>query len=199
MPKGVIAKVEAMVLAKDQSLTEDEISFEWAPDIPIDDSNAEVNIHQPDRVTQNNVESKQNNTVVNIKQEEETDDGKDPNDDSEDTDDQQEDVGIEDTFDDSNDEDTNNVVYENHETEIEDVFLDKDEQDMHADAVEMFPNSFSEEELRSKRNDEVVEEEFNDDTHELNEGAGMRKEPCDENDTDDAEKVTHRYHLRELR
>lgn len=80
MPEGVIDTVEAMALAKQQPPMENGVSFEWAPGIPIDNNNTEVNLHRPDEATQNNVEVEQNNILVGIKQKEESDNDEDSND-----------------------------------------------------------------------------------------------------------------------
>ena len=50
IPEGVIAKVKAMAIEKKQLTVKDEMNFEWAPGIPIDDRHTEVNIHQLDEV-----------------------------------------------------------------------------------------------------------------------------------------------------
>ena len=48
MPEGVVAKVEAMATEKEQPTAEEELIFEWAPIVPIDDILVDINIHQLD-------------------------------------------------------------------------------------------------------------------------------------------------------
>ena len=151
---------------KDQPSVEDELNSKWAPGVPIDDRHKEVNIHQPDEAIKNEAETRQNTVTANEEQEEESDHDEDTSDDIKGIGDQLEEAVIDESYDYSDDADTTDAVYGEEEIKVEDVPLDEEEQETHVDAVEMFPLSDSEEELRSEHDSEIEEEEYNDKSQE---------------------------------
>ena len=97
------------------------------------------------------------------------------------------------------------VVYSDQEIKVEDVPLDEDEQEIHADAMEMFPLDDSKEELRSEHDSEVGEEEFSDESqeefsdksHDMSETEGITEETSDKKQAilGDVGEATHQYNL----
>jgi len=83
---------------------------------------------------------------------------------------------------------------------IEDVPLDEEEQETHADAVTMFPLDDSKKEPWSEYDSEVEEEEFSDESqeefsdksHDMSKTEGITEETSDnEQDIGDAGEATH--------
>jgi len=187
MPEGVVAKVEAMATEMDQPTTEDELIFEWTPSVPIDDVLMDINMHQPDEEMKNEAENQQNILTTNDEpgdhleeyasddllsyDDEESDyepdelEDEDSDDEDEENDEPTEAIKNE-SLDYSEDADTTGAVNGDKEIKVEDVPLDEEEQETYADAVNMFPLSDSEEELRSEHDNEIDDKEYIDESHE---------------------------------